>query len=57
MLSHTTGTPVGTDQSNVAQLQRELEAVRNEAESVRVERDELKEQNEEVVLVSYSNGI
>ena len=40
----------GADQSSIAQLQRELEAVRHEAESVRVERDELKEQNDEVML-------
>lgn len=40
----------GADQSSIAQLQRELEAVRHEAESVRVERDELKEQNDEVMF-------
>lgn len=47
----------GADQSNVAQLQRELEAVRHEAESVRVERDELKEQNDEVRLVPLSYNL
>lgn len=44
---------MSSDQSSqVAQLQRELEAVRHEAESVRVERDELKEQNDEVRTLS-----
>ena len=43
----------GSDQSQFAQVQRELEAVRNEAESIRVERDELKEQNDEVSSLYY----